>query len=114
MFNDLTFLGECSRLNAFSPTPDSESGTQTSFIKLVLEVKLCINNERREVSTTHLHSTHFHIPRSEQIQQLFFVFYKSLQHNEEAQMLHAQGGFLAEVFVDDNNDFYPNVADSLY
>ena len=68
-------------------------------------------NERREVSTTHWYSN-FHIPRSEQIPQLFFVFYKSLQHNEEAQMLHARGGFLAEVFVNDNNDFYPNVADS--
>ena len=42
----------------------------------------------------------------------FFSFYIFLQHHEEAPTLHSQGGF-SEVFLDENSDFDPDVADSL-
>ena len=40
----------------------------------------------------------------------FFVFYKYLQHHEQASALRKHGD-LADLFVDEESDLDPNVAD---
>ena len=65
-------------------------------------------NERREVTTTHF-------------LQLFpcatfrgnLTDYKSVQHREQVPTIYTLREVLAEVFVDEDNDFDPDVGDSL-
>ena len=95
----------------FCPSePDSEAGTETCFIKLVLEVvKTMHPNERREVTTAFGYS---HMPQSSKFLwiSLHFTNFSSIMSKCQCYTLRE---VLAEVFVDEDGDFDPDVASSL-